>query len=62
MGNDEKIRFTLELPVEVAEALDAHCEQQEKRASSVVGAKIKVGRSRAIEAILRKVLKVLKVS
>jgi metal-responsive CopG/Arc/MetJ family transcriptional regulator len=57
MGDDTK-RFTLELPTEVVEALDDYCEVQTMRATSVIGSKVKVGRSKAIEAILRKNLKV----
>jgi hypothetical protein len=56
MGNDS-VRFTLELPPEVAEALDEHCAEKSQKASANVGATVKIGRSKAIEAILRKLFR-----
>lgn len=56
--DDETMRFTLILPTKVVEALDAHCKDQERRAASVLKAKVEVGRSKAIEAILREKFKV----
>jgi hypothetical protein len=47
------VRFTCILPADVAAALDAHCEEQARRATSLLRAKTDVSRNKAIEAILR---------
>ncbi|MBT8430113.1 MAG: hypothetical protein KJN79_09405 [Gammaproteobacteria bacterium] len=52
----DDVRFTLVLPVGVAQALDAWRDQQEARAGSVVGARVRLGRSSAVTALLRKAL------
>ncbi len=55
--DDEVVRFTLILPADTALALDKHCTVQTNRATSVIGSRTEISRSKAIDAILRKALK-----
>lgn len=51
----KSVRFTVVLPVDLVEALDAYCEDQENRATALLGTRVRVGRSSGIETILRRI-------
>jgi hypothetical protein len=50
----ETVRFTVELPEDIVRALDDHCEEQGKKTAKTLGASVRIGRSKGLEGILRK--------